>query len=98
MPQFSERPTDLVVVVVEGQNVTFPCKANGRPPPSMTWNFSSGPLPEHSIKNGDLALYKVKNTAKFERTYTCTASSRAGFISTNVSLVVDGEFCSLASY
>lgn len=85
-----KRPTDRVVI--ERQNVTFSCEVNGIPEPLIKWNFSGGSLPEHRIDNGTLlTLYEVKNTESFEGRYTCSALSRAGFISTNVSLVVDGE-------
>ena len=90
MPQFIKQPTDRVLI--EGQNVTFPCEASGIPEPFMKWNFSGGSLPEHRNDNGTLTLYKVKNTEEFEGRYTCTASNRAGVSFTDVSLVVDGEF------
>ena len=89
VPEFMKRPTDRVVI--EGQNVTFSCEVNGIPEPLIKWNFNGGSLPEHRIENGTLTLYEVKNTVSFEGRYTCSALSRAGFISTNVSLVVDGE-------
>ena len=84
-----KRPTNRVVI--EGQNVTFSCEVNGIPEPLIKWNFSGGSLPEHRIENETLTLYEVKNTVTFEGRYTCSGLSRAGFISTNVSLVVDGE-------
>ena len=90
VPEFSKRPVDRVVA--EGQNVTFPCEANGVPVPVIKWNFSGGALARHRLEEGTLTLYKVENTAEFEGNYTCIASSSAGTTATNITLIVDSEF------
>ena len=83
---------------VVDSNVTFTCNATGVPGPVITWSSKDGRLPKNIVTNYSLTLLSVKNTDKFEGSYTCNATNRAGHDAKTANLTVDGLYCLLKKY
>ncbi|KAL9961700.1 hypothetical protein ACROYT_G030697 [Oculina patagonica] len=88
-------PSSLVTVK-EKQNVTFPCKAAGFPPPVIMW-YKNGQVIEEEkrhFKKRDLEIKEIQ----FEDRgiYTCTAENLLGRVqlSVNVTVKVPAKFLS----
>ncbi|XP_046846179.1 receptor-type tyrosine-protein phosphatase S-like isoform X2 [Xenia sp. Carnegie-2017] len=65
--------------VLQGQDVSFDCKVEGRPTPRVIWQFNNHRiLTNHSVINNSLTIYSVKNTEKFEGFYSCFGKNKAG--------------------
>jgi len=94
-PQFVSQPNDQIVL--EGQNVTFPCIATGVPQPSISWWFNNEKLHAKTTRDGNLTVYVVKNNEEFEGNYTCKANSKAGIDEETAWLTVDGKLYLLRS-
>ena len=77
---------------MEGESVTFHCKATGIPTPKISWSYSGAAgLPHNSsqLSNGSLVIYAVRNTPYYEgSSYRCNATSRAGVSVAEASLTV----------
>ncbi|EDO30625.1 predicted protein, partial [Nematostella vectensis] len=74
---------------VVGKNFTFTCRVEGIPKPDIKWKYNGGPLNlAHSTINNTLVVFNVQNTDRYEGSYECEASSRAGNASSSASLTV----------
>nr|XP_026690297.1 fibroblast growth factor receptor-like 1 isoform X2 [Ciona intestinalis] len=77
-----------------GRDVRFSCKAKGKPPPQIQWfkdgNFTSSPDGNPRRQQWTLTLRQLKLTDSGR--YTCRVWNKAGAISFNYSLRVEGLF------
>jgi len=97
-PEFLQKPRD-VTIVLQGSDVVLPCNVTGIPKPCVKWRFNGGDLPPSKQKDdGPLKVYAVKNNQSYEGLYTCEASSIAGKLASNVTLIVDGKLFSSFEY
>ena len=91
-PEIESPPVDKIVL--EGNNATFTCKANGIPSPTVSWKFNDGALPARHVARADrLTVFAVQNGRDYEGNYTCVASNRAGVVIAAAGLSVDCECC-----
>ena len=89
VPEFQVIPRDQTVL--EGQDVRFECNASGVPRPDITWSFSGGKLPGHTIFHNNIFLHDVRNTPLYEGSYTCSATSSVGTVDYTAGLVIHGK-------
>lgn len=88
------------VMKYEGENVTLPCKFEGRPTPEIRWYFKGEPLSTHMNKSlyslsiateGDFTEAKIMIPHVSENStgrFTCQATNKKGSKSANIHLVV----------
>lgn len=88
------------VMKYEGENVTLPCKFEGRPTPEIRWYFKGEPLSTHMNKSmysqtiateGDMTEAKIMIPHVSENAtgrFTCQATNKKGSKSANIHLVV----------
>ena len=77
--------------VLQGSNVTFPCKANGVPVPLISWTFGGTAIGPSAIGTNNMTLWRVTNTID-EGNYTCSATNCAGITREIVQLSIDGVY------
>ena len=77
--------------VLQGSNVTFPCKANGVPVPLISWTFGGTAIGPSAIGTNNMTLWRVTNTID-EGNYTCSATNCAGITRKIVQLSIDGVY------
>ncbi|XP_025060802.1 hemicentin-2 [Alligator sinensis] len=95
-PWFSERPGDVSAEM--GMSVTLPCRAEGRPPPRVTWSRRDGkPIAAQlgqlhsSSRLGLDGLFMESASLDDQATYVCEAENAFGKIQAEVKLTVTGH-------
>lgn len=94
LPVMLTPPTNLTVL--DGQDATITCRAEGAPPPNITWMFNGKVLEELSASSGAVGRLQVQEdtgdlvitdvTADHSGLYTCTRSNKAGSVSASAFL------------
>ncbi|GIY92241.1 roundabout homolog 2 [Caerostris extrusa] len=86
-PFFVKEPEHLTVLA--NVDITFPCKVDGDPRPSVIWRKINGKLPIGRAELSDDRSLIVKNvTVADEGTYICEAENLVGSITSEVTLTV----------
>ena len=86
------------MTVNEGQTAFLKCKADGHPPPQITWSKVSSPLPvgRHVIESSGALI--IKNTKpEDDGAYSCRAENLLGSVNASGKLTVQCEFCNFLS-
>ncbi|KAL9961628.1 hypothetical protein ACROYT_G030610 [Oculina patagonica] len=94
-PHFVAKPSSSLTVK-EKQNVAFPCKATGFPPPVITW-YKDGQVIEEERRQFNERNLEIKEIQFEDRgIYTCTAENLLGRVqlSVNVTVKVPAKFLS----
>ena len=82
--------------VLEGKNVSFDCKVDGRPRPKTLWLWKNQTINQpgaRELSNGSLLLPSVENNELYEGRYSCFAENAAGESGRSVRyLTVHGKF------
>ena len=90
-PRFVTKPPPSMTVK-EKQNVTFPCKATGFPPPVITW-YKNGHVIEEERKHFKKRNLEIKNILYEDHgIYTCTAENLLGRVKLSVNITVKGRY------
>ncbi|CAL1265716.1 unnamed protein product [Larinioides sclopetarius] len=86
-PFFVKEPEHLTVLA--NVDVTFPCKVDGDPPPSVTWHKKDGKMPVGRAEVTEDSSLVVRNVnVADEGTYVCEAENLVGSITSEVTLTV----------
>ena len=82
----TQKPSSIVAEV--GENVIFPCQANGLPLPTITWRRAFGSLPKGktAVVDGNLTIRNITKTDKGD--YVCSAKKLLGQDSVVAQLIV----------
>ena len=81
------------MTVNEGQTAFLKCKADGHPPPQVTWSKVNSSLPDgrHVVESsGALVVKNLKS--EDDGVYSCTAENLLGSVSASAKLTVQCEF------
>ena len=81
------------MTVNEGQTAFLKCKADGHPPPHVTWSKVNSSLPDgrHVVESsGALVVKNLKS--EDDGVYSCTAENLLGSVSASAKLTVQCEF------
>ena len=81
------------MTVNEGQTAFLKCKADGHPPPHVTWSKDNSSLPDgrHVVESsGALVVKNLKS--EDDGVYSCTAENLLGSVSASAKLTVQCEF------
>ena len=91
--------------VIEGDPVSFTCRAKGVPTPKLTWTFDGGKLlPGINQKNFEResflesSLKMQRATKEMEGSYKCTTENKANRINYSATLQVFGRFDNYNDY
>lgn len=91
-PRITKAPANTKVI--EGENVTLTCDAEGPPKPSFEWDFVMENVTIEKIveNNNILELQNVRSTGLYNFTVTCKASNKGGSHSANATITIVGKF------
>ncbi|XP_075941893.1 intercellular adhesion molecule 1 [Anarhichas minor] len=76
------------VKVIQGDNVTFNCSADGHPPPDMKWTYGSEANVTVTTRGRQKSITVTGATSTNAGTYVCNANNTVGVVTRTVTLVV----------